>query len=324
MFERILGQKPAVDTLTRAVAAGRVHHAYRFEGPDGVGKELSAFALAQSLVCEIPKPLACGKCSACRRAVHLSDEEPHVPIHPDVVLLERGLYPASVLGTSSREAAGIGIEQIRKVVLSRIGYGPHEGRALVFIVRAAHELTLPAANALLKTLEEPPTATHFVLLTHQPKRLLDTIRSRTLPVRFGPLSESDLSIILAMNGKPPELARYAGGSAKTALALADEDLSRSREDFVQGVEAAVRAEHPDALVSFASTRPDDRDALQAHLVHLSQHFALDARDRVRESPERAHVSARRHALVQEAIDAIARNAQPGLALEAMVSKLRAV
>lgn len=324
MFERILGQKPAVDTLTRAVETGRVHHAYRFEGPEGVGKELAAFALAQSLVCEAPQRRACGKCGACRRAVHLSEDEPHVPIHPDVVLLERGLYPASALGTSSREISGLGLEQIRKIVLSRVGLGPHEGRALVFIVRAAHELTLAAANALLKTLEEPPAATHFVLLTHQPKRLLDTIRSRTLPVRFGHLSEADLSTILAEHGKPREISRYAGGSAKTALALADEDLFRSREDFVRGVEAAIRADHPESLILFAATRPDDRDALQTHLHHLSQHFALDARDRVRESPEHAHVSARRHALVQETIDAIARNAQPGLALEAMVSKLRTV
>lgn len=324
MFEKILGQKPAIETLTRALGTGRVHHAYRFEGPDGVGKEFAAFALAQSLVCEAPTPLACGKCSACRRAVRLSEEEPRVPTHPDVVLLERGLYPPSAIGAKSAEITSIGVEQIRAVVLSRVGLGPHEGRALTFIVRRAHELSTGAANALLKTLEEPPSATHFILLTHQPKRLLPTIRSRTLPVRFGPLPEKDLASILAAHGKPPGLARYAGGSAGAALGLSDEELSRSRDDFVKGVEAAIRDPHPEGLVLFAGTRPDDRDTLQAHLAHLSQHFALDARDHVRDSPERASTSARRHALVLEAIDAVSRNAQPGLALESMVSKLRAV
>src|SRR5205085_102595 len=161
-----------------------------FEGPDGVGKELAAFALAQSLVCETPvapgvsaapgvsgasgasgvsaastKPvLGCGTCSACRRAVRFAEEEPCVPQHPDVVLLERGLYPPAVLGATTRETAAIGVEQVRRLVLARVGFSPHEGRALVFIVRAAHELSLPAANALLKTLEEPPQRVHFVLL----------------------------------------------------------------------------------------------------------------------------------------------------------------
>src|SRR5258706_5021182 len=101
-FAHVLGQAPAVRTLTRALESDRVHHAYRFEGPEGVGKELCAFALARSLVCE-SGPLACGKCSACRRAVTLSEEEPRVPLHPDVVLVERGLY-RGLLGGSSSEA----------------------------------------------------------------------------------------------------------------------------------------------------------------------------------------------------------------------------
>src|SRR4030095_522931 len=100
-FADILAQEPAVRTLTRALETGRVHHAYRFEGPDGVGKELAAFALAQSLVGE-KSPAACPGCRACRRAVTLSEQEPRVPLHPDVVLVERGLY-RSVLGSGASE-----------------------------------------------------------------------------------------------------------------------------------------------------------------------------------------------------------------------------
>ncbi|MGC4092354.1 MAG: hypothetical protein QM756_31625 [Polyangiaceae bacterium] len=73
--------------------------------------------------------------------------------------------------TGQAEASGISVEQIRRVVLERIGFSPHEGRALVFIVREADELTLQAANSLLKTLEEPPARTHFVLLTSRPESL---------------------------------------------------------------------------------------------------------------------------------------------------------
>ncbi|HEV8550435.1 MAG TPA: DNA polymerase III subunit delta', partial [Polyangiaceae bacterium] len=187
-FADVLGQEPAVRTLERALAAGKVHHAYRFEGPAGVGKELLAFALAQTLVCERGGAAACGQCSACRRAVSLSGEEPRVPLHPDVVLLGRGLY-RSVLGSGASEATGISVEQVRRIVLARVGFPPHEGRALVFIVRDADEITVQAANALLKTLEEPHARTHFILLTSRPSRLLDTIRSRSLPVRFAPLSD---------------------------------------------------------------------------------------------------------------------------------------
>src|SRR6187402_2180290 len=186
MFSHILGQDPAVQTLTRALDSGHVHHAYRFEGPAGVGKELAAFALAQALVCEAAGARACEQCSACQRALRISEEEPHVPTHPDVILLQRGLYRGRL---TANEATGISIEQVRRMVLERIGYRPHEGRARVFIVRDADELTVSAANALLKTLEEPGSSTHFVLLTSRPNRLLDTIRSRTLPVRFSALSD---------------------------------------------------------------------------------------------------------------------------------------
>src|SRR5437867_8492693 len=97
-FDRILGQSPALETLVRALRRGRVHHAYRFEGPDGSGKEMAAFALAQALVCVGGDPLGCGRCDACRRAVTLSAAAPHVPLHPDVTLVEKGLYPPETIG----------------------------------------------------------------------------------------------------------------------------------------------------------------------------------------------------------------------------------
>ncbi|MGC4063399.1 MAG: hypothetical protein QM784_01845 [Polyangiaceae bacterium] len=192
-FSDILGQSTAVEILQRALASGRLHHAYRFEGPDGVGKEMAAFAMAQSLVCEAPRNgLACLSCGACRRACTLAPEPPNVPLHPDVVLLAKGLYPPAVLGTSSPETSAIGIEQIRRMVLGRVGFSSHEGKSLVFIIRNADDLSQGAANALLKTLEEPPRSVHFVLLTSRPNRLLDTIRSRTLPIRFRALSDAVL------------------------------------------------------------------------------------------------------------------------------------
>lgn len=322
MFDRILGQGPAIETLARALRAARVHHAYRFEGPSGVGKERAAFALAQSLVCTTGGALGCGRCSACLRAVRLADDDPAVPLHPDVVLLGRGLYPAAALGTASRETTGIGVEQIRRLVLARIGFSPHEGRALVFIVRDADELTQQAANALLKTLEEPPQRTHFVLLTSRPNRLLDTIRSRTLPVRFGPLPDAVVARILEEQGKSTEHAESAEGSAETALALADEDAARARAEFVRGALEATTAPTLDAAVVFAQTRPNERGDLRQNLLALSQHLAHEARERLGVDDARAATAARRYALVTETLDAVERNAQPGLALEAMIARFR--
>jgi DNA polymerase-3 subunit delta' len=324
VFDRILGQRSAIETLVHALDSGRVHHAYRFEGPEGVGKEMAAFALAQALVCDRKTALGCGECSACRRATKLSEEDPRVPQHPDVVLVGRGIYPPSALGAQSRETVAIGVEQIRRVVLSRMGFPPHEGRALVVIVRAAHELSQQAANALLKTLEEPPDRVHFVLITSQPNRLLDTIRSRTLAVRFAPLSEQVLAAILERHGKPPTTARLAGGSASAALSLADDDRARTRADFVRGADDAIDAPGIDAALAFAGSRPDDRDALVEQLRHLAQHYALGARDIVSERPRVAGTLAARHAIVSSAIEAVERNAQPALVLESMVARLRAI
>src|SRR5262245_39484944 len=103
-FSHILGQDTAVATLRRALETNRVHHAYRFEGPDGVGKEMAAFALAQALVCAGGEPLGCGRCDACRRAVTFSEERPRSPLHPDVRILERGFYPPDVLGQRNEES----------------------------------------------------------------------------------------------------------------------------------------------------------------------------------------------------------------------------
>ena len=103
LLSRVVAQDTAKTTLRRALAAGRVHHAYLFDGPDGVGKEMTALGLAQALVCEAPaKDDACGTCSACIRTAGRRGEDTR-PLHPDVVILERGLYEPSQIGRRSRD-----------------------------------------------------------------------------------------------------------------------------------------------------------------------------------------------------------------------------
>ncbi|HKO52640.1 MAG TPA: DNA polymerase III subunit [Polyangiaceae bacterium] len=320
MFSHILGQEPALQTLTRALDSGHVHHAYRFEGPAGVGKELAAFALAQALVCEGAGPRGCERCSACLRALRISEEEPHVPAHPDVIVLQRGLYRGRI---SANEATGISIEQVRRMVLERVGYGPHEGRARMFIVRDADELTVSAANALLKTLEEPGQGTHFVLLTSRPNRLLDTIRSRTLPVRFSPLPDALVAQILQTKGLDPKVAAVAQGSVALALDLASEDAIKEREEFVAAAHAALRARDLAPGIKFAEARRE-RDSLRSLLAYFAQSLAFAGREQASTQIERAERSAEQHRVVLSAMQDVDRNVSPALALEAMIYRLRQI
>lgn len=318
-FAAVLGQEPARKTLEQALLRGQVHHAYRFEGPSGVGKWRLAREVARALLCENPTPFACARCSACARAATFSEDEPQLPSHPDFLIVERGLY-RNVLQAS--EATGISIEQVRRIVLSRVGFAPHEGRALVCVVRGAEELTLSAANALLKTLEEPPPRTFFFLLTSKPSRLLDTIRSRTLPVRFGPLPDAVVAQLLEARGLDPSLAPLAQGSMDRAAALADAELRAERQGFTEHVLSGLTAPDLAGALAFSEKQKLERPELSEQLEHLAQALALRARELVRAAPDEAHRLARRYDVVRAALADLERNVGPQLALEAMMAKLR--
>lgn len=323
----LLGQDVARDTLRRATLRDRVHHAYRFEGPIGVGKELAALHLAAALLCgaRLADGAACGVCDTCARVFAASAEEPHLPLHPDVILVGRALYPAAVVGV--KEKQNISVDQVRKVVLTRIPYPPHEGRARIVIVREADELSVSAANALLKTLEEPPPRTHFVLLTAKPGELLDTIRSRTLPVRFGPLGDAVLRSLLSARGiATAEIDRVlpiAGGSMAAALSALDPETSQARDAFVEGVLAAVAGGDLRAGLALAQARDKDKDNLRGHLTALATRFATDARRSVRERAGHEGQLAAKFEIVAHALTELDENVSPQLLLESMVVKLRA-
>jgi DNA polymerase-3 subunit delta' len=311
----LLGQPTAYQTLTRALLSGRVHHAYRFEGPAGVGKETAALLLAQALVCTEAPGDGCERCSACRRAVTFAKEAPEVPGHPDVVLVGRGIYPSGLLGGAG-EATGISVEQIRRIVLPRVGMPPHEARNLVFLIRDADELTVAAANALLKTLEEPHSGVHFVLLTSRPAQLLDTILSRTLAVRFGALPEEALRTLLEREGLPQDVLEYAQGSLERARSLSDPSSRDVRQNFLSALDQALAAGHTEAALNFGDSRPDGRHELLEVLTHVATAFATRAR-----SGGELSIWAERHQVVNQSIRMIRANASPALVLESMVGQL---
>jgi DNA polymerase-3 subunit delta' len=194
---------------------------------------------------------------------------------------------------------------------------------LVFIVRDADELTVSAANALLKTLEEPGRDTYFVLLTSRPNRLLDTIRSRTMPVRFSPLPDALVAQILTSKGLRAEVAAVAQGSVALALELASEDAIKEREEFVAAARAAVSARDLAPGIKFAEAKRE-RDALRGLLSYFAQSLALAGREQARTSLAEAERSADRHRIVLSAMQDVERNVSPALALEAMIYRLRQV
>ncbi len=323
VFEGISGQPTAIQTLRQALARGRVHQAYRFEGPNGVGKERAALALAQSLLCTEPGETGegCGACSACRRVVAFNEHPPHVPKHPDVLVVARGLYPSEVV--AAREAAGISVEQIRNVVLTRSGYAPHEGKAMICIVRDADELSLSAANALLKTLEEPRSSLYFVLLTSRPNRLLDTIRSRTLAVRFAPLPDALLERILSERGLPVEAVPFAQGSARTAIDLAEPAKLQELRSWLDSMESALAEDNLSSGLQIAGELPKDRRIVQRQLRAFAQHLAARARAAVEaDDISQAERHAERYVAVGRALDALERNVSPTLAVEALFAECR--
>lgn len=322
VFSAILGQPAAVQTLRRALASGRIHHAYRFEGPAGVGKKRTAIAFAQSLLCNAPVGgEGCGGCTACTRAQTLAPEAPEVPLHPDFVWVRRGLYPPPFL--SSKEATGISVEQIRKVVLGRTGYGAHEGRALVVFIEDAEELTVSAANALLKTLEEPGPTVHFVLHTSRPHRLLDTLRSRTLAVRFGALPEAVVAQLLASHGLDPSFAAQAEGSVERALSLANSEVAARNRNWITAFAQALDAPHLGPGLELTRDLPKGRQEVAALLSAYALQLAASARD-ARVADARKATIAHRYQKLDAALTAIEHNVNPSLVVEALLVELRSV
>ncbi len=199
-FAEVVGQERAIGILRAALANQRLHHALLFTGPAGVGKRTAALALASALDCELAPGEGCGRCSTCTR---IADG-----IHPDVITL-------------AREGAAqiVPIETVRAQVVAAVGLPPHEARERVFLIDEATALQPAAANALLKTLEEPPARTRFVLMTVAPDQLLPTIRSRCQRVAFAPLAAEARRAVGGAEAEP------VVNAARALIAAADKGAS---------------------------------------------------------------------------------------------------
>jgi DNA polymerase-3 subunit delta' len=235
-----IGQDRVTALLRRAIERDRVPNAYLFSGPPGAPLVETSLALACALNCQRGKGVACGECDACSKIV--------AGIHPDVVTLVR-----------EGAANIVPIESVRSQVIARIGLPPHEADTRVFVVEEATAMAPPAANALLKTLEEPPARTLFVLCTTAPEQLLPTIRSRCQRVRFGggaPIADADPARserIRALGDElasicevpdptlPQRVAEGKGDAAPVLVAAAQTLHTRARQAAAAGDLGAARS-----------------------------------------------------------------------------------
>ncbi len=312
--------------MLRALTNGRVASAYLFEGPDGVGKERAARALAQATVCLAPRPDhdACGACVTCRQ-VAARNHVDVITLAREIDVLSQGEHRASDLKTE------IVVEKVRLLQSERLAFHSHQGSRWV-IVRNAHEMNTAASNALLKGLEEPPSQTHFALITSRPAQLLTTIRSRCQRVRFAPLPTDIVRDLLVRGGVSEDLANEAAplgdGSMTRAMEFANPEVLAARKGWVERILAALRSGRAGAYVDVAEGLKDlgknDATEVDAVLAMLERHFRDEALRYAADQGRRAAVCAGRADLVRQTVDSFDRNLNLQMAVESMLVGLRDV
>jgi DNA polymerase-3 subunit delta' len=225
---RLIGQDNVVAFLAGSLEKGGLAHAYLFSAPEHSGKTALALKLAQALNCTGDSP-PCGGCEPCRRIA--------AGIHADVQVIG---VATSEEGKSKVE---LSIEQVR-AINHAASLPPFEGRCRVFILEEAERMSIGAANALLKTLEEPPPKVVFVLTTARENLLPETVRSRCLKLRLSAAPRREISRFLEEElGFTAEraglLARLSQGRAGWAIVAAGDEavLSERRENLDRFVEA---------------------------------------------------------------------------------------
>ncbi|MDA8125983.1 MAG: DNA polymerase III subunit delta' [Deltaproteobacteria bacterium] len=319
-FQEIYGHEKPIGILKSALANERIAHAYLFYGMEGIGKRTTAIRFAGALNCRETNP-PCGVCLSCRKVVRKR--------HPDII-------------TITAEGQFIKIGAV-KALQEQMKFRPGEGGRRVFLIEAADRMNAAAANALLKTLEEPAAGNILLLTTSRPHALPMTILSRCQHLRFAPLPQEEVARYLVEKEAIPAekaaiLAASSGGSIGKALEMNQEDTLAQRN----GILEYLATDDPADLLrrlSFAGRLGEEREEILERLQILRTCYrdALVFREtgeakrlifRDREEVPRTlagrltgRLLLSNIAAVEGAIGAIEQNANKTLTLETMVVKL---
>ena len=291
LLARLDTQPRVRDFLARAVAQRRTSHAYLFLGAPGSGKLDAAWALAQALLCD---ENGCGACDSCVRVARHT--------HPDVHVY------------APESATGYLIAQTREL-LEDVALAPIRSKNKVYIIDRAEQLRANSANALLKTLEEPPAGVTFILLGTSADTILPTIVSRCQCVPFRMLStdESVRAVELA-TGAPAERCRMAvsvaGSPARAAEFLKSAERQEARRAMLRAVDALARADEADILASakelmktihapLAEVKSTQQAVLEQNADYLSRGAMKQLEDR-----NKRELSARERSGIMEALASV--------------------
>lgn len=217
-FQEIIGQEHIKEHLLHAMEQNKVSHAYLLQGELGAGKEFIARAFAALLQCERRENNACGQCRSCKQIESKN--------HPDVIWV------------THEKPNTIGVEDIRTQLNQDIEIKPYYGPKKIYIISECEKMTVQAQNALLKTLEEPPSYGLIILLTTNAEALLSTILSRCVVLRMRPVEDSKIEEYLMNKLQIPDYkarvcAAFARGNMGKAKALAEsEDFEHIKEEAV--------------------------------------------------------------------------------------------
>ncbi len=217
-FQDIPGQEHIKDHFQKAISNKKISHAYILSGESGMGHKLLAEAFALTLLCESGRTVPCLTCHSCKQVLSGN--------HPDLIYVIH------------EKPASIGVDDIRKQINDTIMIRPYSSQYKIYIVDEAEKMTIQAQNALLKTIEEPPSYVIIILLTTNQNTFLPTILSRCIQLKLKPLKDSIIRDYLINKLSVPETkadiyAAFARGNMGRAVKIAQsEEFKHMYEELI--------------------------------------------------------------------------------------------
>ena len=244
-FDSIIGRRDVIAHLTGSIGSGRISHAYLFTGEAGSGKKTMADAFAMALECrDGSKPAPCLICPSCRKAADHN--------HPDILYV------------THEKPNLISVKEIREQVVETVDILPYESRWKVYIIPDAEKMNQQAQNALLKTIEEPPSYVVLILLSTAPEALLPTILSRCVTLPLLPVADRDVDEFLRSEIHIPDyeakvLTAFAQGNIGKAVAAATDSEFSERRDKTLGLIRRLRNMDTAAIAESVRQMKEDRE-----------------------------------------------------------------